>query len=359
MCYVRPPGLRPKCKSGGDGTCDDDDDDELPSPLHMGAASTTCVGWTSQGAQLERGHPAMKPYYVWVLERAELQEDLIFHENSKRFDAQELLHAPLAASHSFASACFGAEDLGLPWARKRTLSVGWKNTKLVWMGSDPAKVVEDFLDMFRRVPVLSGDDYLVDDEHVVQEIRELCSTRGHWYDEATSMETVLSAPDTHMYNPTQRQHKGTYEAMYMGHQRAMHPSGCFQMDLNQNPLERPSSCGGFVPRMCTHGCLRSMLLGRTFTKREVMYPLGLPKGGGWLSGVIDGWSYNEVPPSAALGSWGGQGSVWVRSFVTNNMERASQEGSGGDVGSNQFFKHEMGQGRLRSLQGGRSQHSFL
>jgi hypothetical protein len=222
-----------------------------------------------------------------------VNEDLMFHENSKRFDSQRLLHEPLAATHEFFTLVFGAEDIGLPWARKRSLSLGWKRSKLVWLG-DLSSAADEFYSMFKEVPVLSGDDYLVDEEHVAPEMRELCASRGHWYDESADAETMISVPDEHLYNPTQLNHKLLYTQRCLKNMRSQHPSGCFQMDLNQNPLADRSSCGPYVPRMCTHGCLRSLVRGRNFTKRELLYAIGLPRNGGWLANLIDGWTYNEV-----------------------------------------------------------------
>ena len=134
---------------------------------------------------------------------------------------------------------------------------------------------------------------------MAEEIKSQCSFRGCHHGPEKDVVDMFKAPDAHQYNPIQVQHKLAYHRKYMRDQDNRHPSGCFHMDLNQNPVAERASCGGFLPRMCTHGCLRSLVKGRTFTKRELLYPAGVPQDGGWFRDLVDGWSYNEVPLCSA------------------------------------------------------------
>ena len=51
----------------------------------------------------------MKDYYTWLAERTLLQEDIIFHENAKLFDARSYLAQKLPG-HECLTACIGPQE---------------------------------------------------------------------------------------------------------------------------------------------------------------------------------------------------------------------------------------------------------
>ena len=117
------------------------------------------------------------------------------------------------------------------------------------------------------------------------------------YGEGATLADLVDIPDAHQYNPKQACHKKQYERLAITQQRS---DGAFLVDLNQNPAADRASCGPFIPRLVTHGCVRSMQKGRNLTKRELMCPAGVPLEGGWYADVIDSWTRCEVPFHAAL-----------------------------------------------------------
>ena len=276
-------------------------------PLLMDGAGTTCVGWSQSGTQLADAHPAMRPYSIWRNERAVAGEDIIWHENSSKFDFHNHLEIPLQETYDSHTICLGAEDLGIPWARVRNLTFMWKKSSLIWVGNR-ANVQQEFMNIFKCQTVLTGDAYLIDNEHVAEETRARCSARGFHHNHPNDdLAYWCNVPDAHQLNPSQIEHKNRYIAL--SEEKNFHPSKGFLMDLGQNPSAQRASCGGFVPRMCTHGLLASKAKGRCFTKRECFYPSGVPAGGGWLKDLIDTMSNGDVmrfagngmcmPPSAA------------------------------------------------------------
>lgn len=279
---------------------------DAPLPLLMNGAGSTCIGWTCAGTRIADAHPAMLPFTVWKNERVERLEDIVWHENSKAFDAGGQLEQPMAASHEGHTICLAAEDVGLPWARVRSLSFLWKKSTLIWVG-DQSSAVADFMEAFKCRPELSGDAYLIDDEHASEETRARCAAKGFHHPENVDSNYWCDVPDAHHLTPSQSLHKEAY--MQLAAKKEYHPSKAFLMDLGQNPSADRPSCGGFVPRMITHGLLASQVKRRCFTKLECFYPTGVPRDGGWYSELISKLGTTDVmrlvgngmcmPPSAA------------------------------------------------------------
>ena len=114
-CFVHPPGIRrPKTISLG-ASCSDSSGsgDEsaacLPS-LNFNGASTTCVGWTPSGTRTNTAHHSMKSFYMWVAERLEIREDIIFHENANLFLSEKYIHDELGSDYDCITVRVGPQD---------------------------------------------------------------------------------------------------------------------------------------------------------------------------------------------------------------------------------------------------------
>ena len=119
-CYVNPPEVRNRreavAKVGGDF----DDCQRFPKLL-LNQASTTCVGWSSQGTRANSSHESMRPFYVWLAERRRVMEDIIFHENAYLFAAERILHKPLEDMYECVSFRVGPQDYG------------WLSCRILWL----------------------------------------------------------------------------------------------------------------------------------------------------------------------------------------------------------------------------------
>jgi hypothetical protein len=260
----------------------------------------------------------MVAFMTWLCERRACQEDVIFHENSRKFDTTRELEDRMAGTHDALSICIGNEDFGRPWPRVRMLTVLWKRVSLTWDGPPFDEAKRIFSRMYKRKVLLDGDAYFVDEERAVPELLQQCSLRGHHY--PSDFQDVAAIPDAHHLTPTESLHKRMY-----GDKMNSFEDAAFLADLHQNPAASHESCGSFIPRMVTHGHIYSFTQGRALTKREILSVSGVPPDGGWYKDILDECSISEVMHLAGNGLAMPPAAAWLF-FVLGHLVRKTELG---------------------------------
>ena len=273
QCFIRPPGLR-------EGHCGSKSSGEL-QPLQVACAGSTCVGWSSMGKRLGRADPAMLPYLVWREERLAVLEDIVFHENSGRFPYREMLENPCKDEYESHTIVLGSNELGYPFMRRRALTVMSRRSTLVWVGpGTQEETASAFYSFFRRSVCARGEDYMVDTpEHVVDELKDMCSKKGFVYSGATDEEVIEHIQLTHLMSPSQLSH---YKAAVRWAEMHEEYDGHLMVDCDQNPqVRQPSGEKAlFMPQLLTHGLVVSQRFQRPCTRRELLAVMGVALDGG-------------------------------------------------------------------------------
>eukprot|EP00969_Alexandrium_andersonii_P091329 4031815-Alexandrium_andersonii.AAC.1 len=97
----------------------DPTDEQKYAPLTVNGAGSTCCGWSSRNTHGNKGqaHAAKRPFTIWKCQRAMVEDDIWFHENSRNFPLDELLPPEgfeNCKKHNMLSIVVGPEDLGWP-----------------------------------------------------------------------------------------------------------------------------------------------------------------------------------------------------------------------------------------------------
>eukprot|EP00971_Amphidinium_carterae_P119862 2374042-Amphidinium_carterae.5 len=155
-------------------------------------ASTPCQSWSSMGKREKDGHNAEAYHNIWVEQRKHnvhsKSEDFYVHENSPLYPAGEKQVEAMDVTHKFISFCVAGSDLGLPYIRKRRYTCGYDKNKYVWTGG--AEPEEQFISLFGRSVVATGDEYLVASRaEVLDHYCRAAAKRGNYLMKAFGLET--------------------------------------------------------------------------------------------------------------------------------------------------------------------------
>ena len=91
--------------------------------LRVHAAGSTCVDVSTYGSQQRLLGASALPFVAWALERAAVQEDIIFHECTPKHPSMELFTKFLGRSHHVVNFHVCPSQLGWPMTRKRSYTM--------------------------------------------------------------------------------------------------------------------------------------------------------------------------------------------------------------------------------------------
>ena len=231
----------------------------------------TCVGWSAEGLQQQRGHESEVPLAIWLAERvhrqSELLEDIAFLECTPRFPGQERLSKSFGdAAHVF-SIVTCPSDHGWPHRRRRILAAVINKKTLQWQGARSVEEVQaDFKRRFHRSVGCSAGCLLVADrDEQIKELYQFASQRCN----NVSLEDITALFDA------QNQEKleelcfppGAIERLaawrkHLGLEECDENEKWQFCDVDHNVHSRGPAAGELWPTQLTHGTVMAFLQNR-------------------------------------------------------------------------------------------------
>jgi hypothetical protein len=152
----------------------------------VGAGAPVCNPWCQGGGHAKLSHDSIPSYVDWfheshlnsvnLLEQAPGMDPAIYEKGVPLDDLFLREATALTQTHIVKISVFGGSDLGAPCDRKRLRGMSAKQADWVWIGAgDGMNVTEDFLKVFRRQVVATGDIFanLDSDANILKHRNEL------------------------------------------------------------------------------------------------------------------------------------------------------------------------------------------
>jgi hypothetical protein len=242
--------------------------DIASSALSVGAAGSTCTGFSSQTQGLNGGcghSESMIPFCHWAAEMSFLAPDVLLHECATNFPP-ELLEVFFDSNrwdiHSLGP--LSPHMLGWPVNRPRRFTVLFNKLTV-----ESTFRMQTFLDLFRRQVVLSGDVFFVaSDTLLSREVHRLAKRRKcspALADHPRFDWAVLYAPSADRILKDHTAHREKNNLLD-------EPYLC---DLDQNK-GTSSKAGHYIPSMLRHGHVYSFSKKRHMVEEEQFLAHGFP-----------------------------------------------------------------------------------
>ena len=135
-------------------------DEDGSEPIHIAWASSCCQPWSTFGLGKGQADSRSIPLIIWLEERRQRVEDVLFFENSTCFPVS-ILSDNLPRQYRIFHFHSNPEDYGFPVARDRLLCFAFDTTKYVWFGPAQDELQGAIIDVFGKTVACDGDVFCV------------------------------------------------------------------------------------------------------------------------------------------------------------------------------------------------------
>lgn len=242
--------------------------------LRVATGSSICCDFSSYGSGVGILGKSVLPFLMWVMERKQMQEDLIFHENVPRWEREALwiVQEHLVATHVLECVTLSPDQMGVPMTRARCFLIARKRATIECLHP----ITNEQFEKFRHSVVMTADNLFMAPPDVVMRKesalrKDLQLPPGealearHWLGAHTSR--VLDHLHADLAKVSSSSQPGDATGL------ELFPMQCRVVNATQSEkMARPSSMLGSLQRNSLHFSFR---LGRTLLPMEAISCMGL------------------------------------------------------------------------------------